>query len=214
MSVRILQIGIIRGRQWGREGGALLRLRCKRVGQKPKWLERILERDFGGQIPPDWRWADHWGSVEEQFICEPYGLCSADMQSVQRFCERYGLDYHISALSQHYPTWTVSLSIWPKEPCNTTGNSPVTNPGTGAKERSICRAKIIQAQLKPLISEKGVWDGFSAVFPDGCKSELNEEMSRQMRMMIKEGHWRDLAGPESPIPKRSAASHTSQEGAQ
>lgn len=110
LSVR--QIGEIRGLQWGREPGALVQLQGKRACRLPHWLRRILDHDFGGQFPSEWRWVDHWGKSGETFITEPYGLDDSDTQQIVEFCRGYGLQFHIGAESQHFPTRTLCVQIW------------------------------------------------------------------------------------------------------
>jgi len=107
------QIGAIHGPQWRKEPGELLQLQGKRRSRFPPWLRRILDRDFGGQFPSEWRWIDHWGCAGETFITEPYGLDLSDMQQIVEFCRTNNLDSRIGAESQHFPTRTVCIQIWP-----------------------------------------------------------------------------------------------------
>jgi hypothetical protein len=108
------QIGEIHGPQWGEEPGELLQLQGKRLYRLPRWLRRILDRDFSGDFPSEWRWIDHWGSSGERFITEPYGLTDSDMQQIEEFCRGYGFQSHIGAESQHFPTRTLCIEIWPR----------------------------------------------------------------------------------------------------
>lgn len=62
----------------------------------------------------------------------------------------------------------------------------------GAKERPVCRKKIIELQFRPFIGECGYWEGFQAVGPDGIKSFLSDGMARQMGKMLREGFWPEL----------------------
>jgi hypothetical protein len=108
------QIGEIHGPQWGEYSGELLQLQGKRRCRLPCWLRRILDRDFGGDFPSEWRWIDHWGKSGETFIIEPYGLPDFDVEQIAEFCKVYGLRYHIGAESEHFPTRTVCVQIWPR----------------------------------------------------------------------------------------------------
>jgi hypothetical protein len=107
------QIGEIRGSKWGTQPGELLQLQGKRPFHLPHWLRRILKQDFGDKFPSEWGWLDHWGCSGETFITEPYGLNLSDMQQIVQFCRRYGLDCRIGAESQHFPTRTACVQIWP-----------------------------------------------------------------------------------------------------
>jgi hypothetical protein len=107
------QIGEIHGEQWGEQPGDLLQLQGKCLFGLPPWLGQILDRDFGGDFPSEWGWIDHWGSSGETSITEPYGLTELDVQQIVGFSTNYGLQCRIGAESQHFPTRTVFVQIWP-----------------------------------------------------------------------------------------------------
>ena len=113
-ALTLRQIGEIHGPQWGEHPGELLQLQGKRLFHLPRWLRRILDRDFGGDFPSEWRWIDHWGASGDTFIIEPYGLTGSAAQQIVEFCRVHGLRFHIGAESQHFPTRTICVQIWPR----------------------------------------------------------------------------------------------------
>ncbi len=109
LSLRV--IGTIRLPQSGcNDREELLALEGKKVGQLPRWAQRIV-REREGTMPD---WWDHPGKAGDVLIVEPYGLHSDGVRDLVRFADAHGLDFHIQAESQHFPTRTVCVQLWPK----------------------------------------------------------------------------------------------------
>ncbi|HWR50960.1 MAG TPA: hypothetical protein VN428_07615 [Bryobacteraceae bacterium] len=70
------------------------------------------------------------------------------------------------------------------------------------RERPRCCRNIIKNGLRPHLDSKGQWDGHG-VQPDGEEVFQIGGMRAQMRKMIQEGYWEDLAGD---LAKRGTAS--------
>lgn len=102
-------IGTIKLPQDGSQSPAspLLALSGKREWRLPQWARKI-SNELGGELPD---WFDHWGKCGDTLICEPYHLSSADIADLIRFAQMYGLDFSVSAVSQHYPTRTVCIRL-------------------------------------------------------------------------------------------------------
>jgi hypothetical protein len=98
-----------------RGGIALMRLVSKRAEPVPRWVKKI-NREIGSQYlltQTDWR--DHLGYCGEVLISEPYGLTPAGVRELVEFCDRHRLDFQIGACSQHLPTNTLAILVWPRE---------------------------------------------------------------------------------------------------
>ena len=110
LSLRV--IGTIRLPQdgWNDPPDELLALEGKKVGQLPQWAQRIV-REREGTMPD---WWDHPGKAGDMLIVEPYGLHSDGVRDIIRFADAHGLDFCIQAESQHFPTRTVCVQLWPK----------------------------------------------------------------------------------------------------
>jgi hypothetical protein len=91
----------------------LLRLDGLQVGKVPAWFRRIVDRDYNGRLNADW--FDHFAKDGEALVVEPYGLGDESIRDLVRFAEKYGLRVTISAMSEHYPTRTLSISLMPGE---------------------------------------------------------------------------------------------------
>ncbi len=97
------------------DGPALMRLVSKRIEPVPRWV-REINRKLGNQYlltQTDWR--DHVGYCGEVLISEPYGLTPAGVRELVAFCDRHGLTFEIDACSQHLPTNTLAVLVWPRE---------------------------------------------------------------------------------------------------
>lgn len=100
----------------------------------PGWMSRHLVKRFKTLrgCPDNWSrlqgalrltgdglpgWLDHAGYAlvgnEPCFVSEPYGLTSRAIASLARFSEQTGLEYEISAASNHYPTRTLRIIFRP-----------------------------------------------------------------------------------------------------
>lgn len=85
------------------------------VGRLPKWATEI---EF-----PARSWVDHAGIGRGEFACcaaigacyisEPYEFGKEDAEDINAFCDRHGLDWHVSANSWHYPGHTIRIIIHP-----------------------------------------------------------------------------------------------------
>ncbi len=98
-----------------RAGSALMRLVSKRAAPVPRWVKKI-NRELGNQYlltQTDWR--DHLGYCGEVLISEPYGLTPAGARELVAFCDRHRLTFEIDACSQHLPTNTLAILVWPRE---------------------------------------------------------------------------------------------------
>jgi hypothetical protein len=91
----------------------LWRLDGLEVGKLPAWFRRIVDRDFNGHLSADW--FDHFAKDGGALVVEPYNLDLESTQDLIQFAEKYGLRLSISAMSQHYPTRTLSISLTPRE---------------------------------------------------------------------------------------------------
>ena len=114
MSARVAVLATVPTRE-ARFAGAieLGRLAGLEVGKQPSWFRRIVDRDFGDHFNADW--FDHFAKDGEALVVEPYGLDDESIRELERFAEKYGLRYSISATSQHFPTRTLSISLIPRE---------------------------------------------------------------------------------------------------
>jgi hypothetical protein len=91
----------------------LWRLHGLEVGKLPAWFRRIVERDFNGHFNADW--FDHFAKDGEALVVEPYDLSDESLQDLKQFAEKYQLRVHISAITRHFPTRTLSISLIPAE---------------------------------------------------------------------------------------------------
>jgi hypothetical protein len=112
------------------------------LGDRPKWLgPRIAafrrKHDLGamsvsmafentvGLICPEPYWLDHWGrcrkgsaaccyAIGDILVAEPYNFYSATAKSLDIFCKKLDLEWHVSSNSWWYPGSTVRIEIHPK----------------------------------------------------------------------------------------------------
>jgi hypothetical protein len=93
----------------------LVALTGKRLGRLPRWARKIpkLAGPWNNDNPQPF-WVDHPGSSGEVLILEPYQFSSADAEELLGFAKAHNLDFSISAISQHYPTRTLCIHLWPK----------------------------------------------------------------------------------------------------
>ncbi len=96
--------------RFGEEGLTLLRLGGL-SDEMPAWFQRI-EHDYGHF---EHEWMDHPSSDGDTLVCEPYDLSHNALVDLLDFADRFGLSVSISALSAHYPTRTLSISLSPQE---------------------------------------------------------------------------------------------------
>lgn len=94
---------------------SLRRLVSKKSHREPRWAKRILNEHGCDALMKHGSWRDHIGYCGEYLISEPYGLVSEYVRDLVEFCDKYGLDFEIDACSQHYPTQTLVVFVWPKE---------------------------------------------------------------------------------------------------
>ena len=64
------------------------------------------------------RWIDHEGWVEESgrtiFVSEPYAIDADATTGLLAFVEKCNLEMKISGYSNHYPSWTIRITMRPK----------------------------------------------------------------------------------------------------
>lgn len=90
----------------------LVALTGKKWGRLPRWMRRIVREHYNGRLPHIDGLLDHVGSCGDVLISEPYHL---DAEALVAFVKKHNLDYSVSATSQHYPTRTICIRLWPKE---------------------------------------------------------------------------------------------------
>jgi hypothetical protein len=86
---------------------------CSKRDALPKWVRKVFKAP-GGYILPGHDFLDHIGGCGEFLIAEPYGLSQHGTKMLIDFCETYHLNFEIDACSQHYPTQTLCIIMWPK----------------------------------------------------------------------------------------------------
>ncbi len=94
---------------------SLERLVSKKSHPVPRWVKRVFNKHGLGFEMTHSSWRDHIGYCGDILISEPYGLTSDDVRELVEFCNKHGLDFDIDACSQHYPTQTLAIFVWPKE---------------------------------------------------------------------------------------------------
>ncbi len=96
---------------------SLRRLVSKKSRPAPRWAKKILNEHGCDTLMTHSGsgWNDHLGYCGEYLISEPYGLTSDSVRDLVEFCDKYGLDFEIDACSQHFPTQTLAIFVWPKE---------------------------------------------------------------------------------------------------
>jgi hypothetical protein len=99
--------------RFGPEGMSLVRLTGVSPGRLPAWFSRIVDRDFGGSFNAEW--FDHHAKSGEALIVEPYGLGEGSLRDLVAFAGKYHLGISISAITHHFPTRTLSISLTPKD---------------------------------------------------------------------------------------------------
>jgi hypothetical protein len=110
MSVRVIAtvpVGI------GGEELDLWQLTGLQRGDVPEWFQEIVDRDYDGSFRP--RWFDHPAQDGESLIVEPYEVCHSEIREIVEFADKYSLNVSMSAISQHFPTRTISVSFMPRE---------------------------------------------------------------------------------------------------
>jgi hypothetical protein len=100
-------------RRFGLEGMSLVRLTGVSPGRLPSWFRRIVDRDFNGSFNADW--FDHHAKSGEALIVEPYNLGEGSLRDLVAFADKYHLGISISAITHHFPTRTLSISLTPKD---------------------------------------------------------------------------------------------------
>ena len=99
--------------RFGPEGMSLVRLTGVSSGRLPAWFRRIVDRDFNGSFNADW--FDHHAKSGEALIVEPYDLGEGSLRDLVAFAGKYHLGISISAITHHFPTRTLSISLTPKD---------------------------------------------------------------------------------------------------
>src|SRR5262245_11749335 len=80
----------------------------------PRWFRRIVEKDCHNSF---WRdWMDHSATDGTALVTEPYRLDRKDLKEMLEFAERYGLDISFSGISSHFPSRTLNVTLWPRDP--------------------------------------------------------------------------------------------------
>jgi len=113
MSATIEVLARIKTREtrFGPGGIELCRLKDLSFG-RPAWFRKIVDRDFAGSFNADW--FDHPARSGETLIVEPYDLGDGDLRELIAFADKYNLHISVSAISHHFPTRTVSISLKPR----------------------------------------------------------------------------------------------------
>jgi hypothetical protein len=99
--------------RFGPDGMSLWRLTGLSSGKTPAWFRRIVQRDFNGSFNADW--FDHHAKSGEALIVEPYDLGEGSLRDLVAFAGKYHLGISISAITHHFPTRTLSISLTPKD---------------------------------------------------------------------------------------------------
>lgn len=113
--IEVEEIGTIPS---GAEPLPIYRLSGKRVGRYPQWWKRLFDDPLDASV---WRrWLDHAGSFiaedgTEVLMSEPYNLDPDAVRDLLAFCDQHDLDFHIDGLTQHYPTRTFRVRVWPNK---------------------------------------------------------------------------------------------------
>ena len=96
--------------------GELVQLVGKKPGRLPQWARNIPELTGPwNRDNPRPSWVDHCGTSGDVLISEPYHFDSADAEHLLNLCKAHNLDFSVSATSQHYPTRTLCIELWPKK---------------------------------------------------------------------------------------------------
>jgi hypothetical protein len=109
MSVRViatLPVG------FGDEELDLWQLTGLRRGDTPAWY-RIVNDEYDGAFNP--RWYDHPSQNGKALVVEPYDLGHEEIRELVDFADKHKLNVSMSAISQHFPTRTISISFMPRE---------------------------------------------------------------------------------------------------
>ena len=94
-----------------------------------RW-QNAEDRFDGGESEVAWMilnhfsWIDHAGLLLQgktpvRLVSEPYGLTQEQMTSLLKFCEDSGLRVQISGISNHAPSRTIRIEIFPAATSNT-----------------------------------------------------------------------------------------------
>ena len=94
---------------------SLQRLVSKKSHPVPRWVKKVFNKRGLGFEMTHSSWRDHIGYCGELLVSEPYGLPSEYVRDLVEFCDKHGLDFQIDATSQHFPTQTLAIFVWPKE---------------------------------------------------------------------------------------------------
>ena len=74
--------------------------------------------------------------------------------------------------------------------------------GYGVPENPRICSCIRRQRLRPLVAG-GLWDGMTAIRPDGTEIRLGDQKASQMGVMLRKGVWPDLHAPEKRVRKNA-----------